>query len=185
MKRYIGKIVTICLVLTLCLAAIGVGYGHWTKTLNIDGLAETGDFGIGFLDATVTDNEGVDPDYPDDIAETTVTLHDEDPIDGRNELMKVSIEDGYYCYRAFVNFDIHNYGSVPAVISQITINIPVGGEVDVQLDGIVDKITNPSNPTIIDPGTSVNCDLMVHVVTNSEGTYDFTVDIDAENWIGP
>ena len=99
---------TICLVLTLCLAAIGVGYGHWTNTLDIQGTAQTGEMDVGFLNAVATDNE----DPGEDTALTNVTLIDWD------------------------NFEVHNHGSVPVKVTKVDLQPPVGGEVDIGVFGI-------------------------------------------------
>ena len=167
----IGKMATICLVLTLCLAAIGVGYGHWTNTLDIQGTAQTGEMDVGFLNAVATDNE----DPGEDTALTNVTLIDWDN-DGDYEWMEVNLLDAYYCYVGIVNFEVHNHGSVPVKVTKVDLQPPVGGEVDIGVFGI--KVGD-----IIDAGDHLDCILTAHIATNASGEADFWVFIDFENWV--
>ena len=171
-----GRICTICLVLTLCLAAIGVGYGHWTKTLGIEGTVHTGEVDIEFLNAIASDNE----DPGEDVGSTNVTLWDLDG-DGDFEWMKVEIADGYYCYVGTVDFEVHNNGSVPVKVNDIDIVEPMGGELDVALSGL-------AVGDVLDAGESVACVLTAHIAVNGSGEAGFTVDIEVVNWnegVGP
>jgi hypothetical protein len=172
MRRYLGKIGAICLVLTLCLAAIGVAYGHWTETLNIEGVAETGDMDVGFLNAIASDNE--EPPI-DDWGETSVTLHNYDG-DSDYEWMQVNLVDGYYCYVGIVNFDVHNNGTIPVAVSAIIITEPAGGEIEVALSGI-------AVGDVIDPNQSIPCILTAHIVDqDGSGDGSFSVHIEVVNW---
>ena len=173
-SKYIGKIGIICLVLTLCLAAIGVGYGQWTKTLLIDGTVETGDVSVEFLNAVATDDE--EPYVPGtpDVGTTTVSLADTDGDLDMDE-MTVTQEYGYFCYWGFVNVDVHNNGTVPVEVVAITITEPINGEVEVSLVGLAVGDT-------LDVGQSVPVILMAHVATNTTGNYAFSVDIDVCNY---
>jgi len=166
----IGKIGAICLVLTLCLAAIGVGYGHWTNTLNIQGTAQTGEMDVGFLNAVATDNE-----TGEDVGLTNVTLHDYDG-DGDYEWMEVQVADGYYCYMGIVIFEVHNHGSVPVKVTQVATTYPPGGELEIEFVGIAVGDT-------IDPGAHLDCGLTVHIASNGTGAADFAIDIHFENWV--
>jgi len=58
-NKFIRKLSVICLLLTLCLAVIGVGYASWSKNLYIQGTVSTGDVDIDFVSSTVviSDNE--------------------------------------------------------------------------------------------------------------------------------
>jgi hypothetical protein len=171
-----GKICTICLVLTLCLAAIGVGYGHWTKTLGIEGTVYTGEVDIEFLNAVASDNE---PSGDDNVGFTNVTLLDKD-IDGDFEWMQVQIADGYYCYVGIVNFDVHNNGSVPVMVTAINIVEPVDPgdgttQVEVALSGL-------AVGDVLDADASQACVLTAHIAANGSGEAGFTVDIEVVNW---
>ena len=171
-RRYIGRIGAICLVLVLCLAVIGVGYGHWTETLNIDGTVETGEVDVEFLNAVADDNEG--PLGLDDVGITTVELSDTDG-DGDFNWMAVSLSEGYFCYVGIVSFDVHNNGTVPVKVTVIDITEPVGGEVEVSLSGL-------AVGDVIDPSQSVACTLTAHIAANGTGQGDFYVDIEVVNW---
>ncbi|GAI50991.1 unnamed protein product, partial [marine sediment metagenome] len=54
-KVRIEKIAIICLTVIVALACCGVGYAHWTKTLDIDGTVETGEFNAGFTACSTND----------------------------------------------------------------------------------------------------------------------------------
>ena len=174
MKEHIGigKIATICLVLVLCLAAIGVGYGHWTETLNIQGTVGTGEMSVGFLNAVASDNE--DALGLDNVGLTNVTLCDMDG-DGVNELMQVDLSEGYFCYEGTVTFDVKNHGTVPAKVTAIDITEPAGGELEVAVDGI-------AVGSVIDGGASLACELTAHIAANGTGSGGFTVNIEFVNW---
>jgi len=171
-----GRICTICLVLTLCLAAIGVGYGHWTKTLGIEGTVHTGEVDIEFLNAIASDNE----DLGGDVGSTSVTLSSSDP-DGDFDWMEVQIADGYFCYVGTVTFDVHNNGSVPVMVTAIDIAEPAGGELEVNLSGL--KVGD-----VLDADETRACVLTAHIAVNGSGEAGFTVDIEVVNWnegVGP
>lgn len=59
-KLRVNRIGAMCLVLVLCLAGLGVGYGHWRGMLNIDGVVATGSVDCSFTSATTDDPPGLD-----------------------------------------------------------------------------------------------------------------------------
>jgi len=168
-RSNLGKIGVICLVLMLCLAAIGVGYGHWSQTLNIDGTVDTGELDIEFLNCVTGDNE-----TGGDVGEMSVLEVDTDGDLDIDKLI-VTLDYGYFCYEGYVIFDVHNNGSVPEEVVAVTITEPIGGEVDVSLSGI-------AVGSQLSPGQSVPCVLSAHVTSNVSGTYSFSVVIEAWNW---
>lgn len=185
-KRYVGKISLICLVLTLCLAAIGVGYGGWTDNLSIDGTVETGEVDVEFLNETFQDSEEPHVAGKPDIGITTVTLNDTDG-DGDFDEMKVDQVHGYYCYTSYVWFQVHNNGSVPVKVVACDITEPIDDNgtpldetddvtlVEVALSGI-------AVGQQIEPDETVYCFLSAHVATNTSGNYSFSVDIEVWNY---
>ena len=177
-NKYIKKITVISLVLTLCLAVIGVGYAGWFGNLYIEGTTNTGEVDIEFVADTVetSDNEQpYVPNGPPDVATVSASLLDGADGDGDMSVMSVSLEHGYYCYVGMINFDVRNNGTVPIKVTSINVTEPLYGEVDVLLSGI--SVGNGLNP-----GQSISCVLMAHVTTNVHGNYNFSVAIDVANW---
>jgi hypothetical protein len=58
-KRFLSTGI-LFMVLVALLAAIGIGYAHWTKTLNIDGTVNTGTVDAIFVAAFTDDDDAVD-----------------------------------------------------------------------------------------------------------------------------
>ncbi len=169
------KISLICLVLMLCLAVIGVGYGSWSKNLYIVGTTSTGEVDIAF-DNTVSPPQASDNEKPwpgqttPDVGTISVNLTDSDS-DGDMDAMSVILDHGYYCYEGYVAFYVWNNGTVPVWVTN-TITEPAGDVLDVVLYGIGTGIN-------LNPGEFLPCTLVAHVTTNTHGTLGFGVTIDA------
>ena len=127
----------------------------------------TEDVSVGFINYVASDNEAPGEDFGITLVEGYDACGD-----GDVDTLSVTIFGGYYCYVGIIQFDLRNYGSVPAEIASIDIVEPQGGEVDVCLAGFTlhDRI---------DPGGSIPCVLTVHIATAGVGTVAFRVDIES------
>lgn len=173
MKGNLTRIGIISLVLTLCLAGVGIVYGHWTGTLDIEGTVQTGELDMEFLHCNVTEIND-----PLEIGETKVVCVDTDS-DGDSDAMLVNMSNVTASYRAEIAFDVNNNGTLPLVINSIQIDVDqtsLGSDAfDIQLDGIA-----PGDS--INPGDSKSCVLRIHVLTEEIGCYGFFIIIEAVNW---
>jgi hypothetical protein len=115
------KIGIIGIVLVLCLALVGVGYSHWTKTLIIDGSVTTGTFGVEWSVMGSSDNE-----IDKDVGMQGITVVD--------NVVYLSISDAYPCYEATFELDIHGTGTVPAHINAVNM-LACDPYLDVQIIG--------------------------------------------------
>ncbi len=172
-KGNLSRTGILCLVLTLCLAGLGAGYAHWNKSLDINGIVETGEVDVEFLQCNVTEIND-----PVGIGQITALCNDTDG-DGDLDAMVVRMANVTACYEAEVTFDVHNNGSVPVVVKKIDILVddtPSGSPAfDIVLQGIA-----PGDE--IDPCDSKSCTLSVHVITDEQGCYDFSIEIEVANW---
>lgn len=135
------------------LGLMGVGVSYWSDTVLISGTVETGTYGAQLSSGT-----------PEPLANVSCI------IDGN--ILDITITDagiGWYYYR---NFDIHNIGTVPIKIQNITISSPAGVTTTVSGVSVNDVIEGGEMPL----GT-VN--MQVTVVADS---YNVQVTIDTVLW---
>jgi hypothetical protein len=109
------KIGVLGLVLVLCLAVVGVGYAHWTKTLVIDGTVTTGTFNLEMSQEASADNESTK-----DVGVQSCELVDLDG-DGVMDMVNITIDNAYPSYEAYFLLDIHSLGTIPAHINSLDI----------------------------------------------------------------
>jgi len=173
MKGNLTRIGIISLVLTLCLAGVGVVYAHWTQTLEIEGTVETGVLDVEFLQCGVTEISD-----PLGTGETTVDCINTDG-DGDLDAMLINMSNVTVCYTVEIDFDVHNNGSVPLVIDAIVVTMDQTSQgddaFDIQLQGIA--IGDEINPCDSKP-----CILRIHVLAEEVGCYGFFITIEAVNW---
>jgi hypothetical protein len=108
------------MLLILALATIGVGYGLWSEILTIKGIVKTGEVDVVLsldeIDQGPTmDDNGIDEDLEvdgNDVAECTGRL-----LPGLNTL-EIEITNGYPSYSCWVEFDVHNVGTIPVIVEQ-------------------------------------------------------------------
>lgn len=104
------KVLIVGMVLVLALAAIGVGYSHWTKDAYIEGVVNTGTFDLEISQGDPFDNEQIKDvgwGWCDVVAQDTVILN---------------VENAYPSYMATFPIDIHCLGSVPLHVNQILVD---------------------------------------------------------------
>jgi len=141
------KIGLLCLALVLALGALGVGYAHWTDTVYINQIVETGSVQVGVMGVAT------DPvEYEEkDVANVTVThdtfkfvkeieetdLHSGSLIDAGYydffESVTVNITNMYPSFTVLEDFYIGNAGSIPV---KLDVNIVVDDP-----DGVYDNLT--------------------------------------------
>lgn len=102
------------LVPLLALALTGLSLAHWDDQVDLQGSVSLGTFNIQMSNEGTTDNEG-----SLDVGSITASLSTyndgDDHIDpGTNDLLTVTITNMYPGYKACVNFDISNVGTIPA-----------------------------------------------------------------------
>lgn len=161
---------TIVVILVIALAAIGIGYGLWSKVLFIGGVVHTGNVDADFDAANTTDPDAtIDPGLDKNVGRCEVTGV------GTDELT-VTITNGYPGYHCDVFFYVTNTGSipvkvqaynltgVPAVLEVTTTGLPIG--------------------TQIEPNTEALGDLHVLVLQEAEesATYTFSAAITLVQW---
>lgn len=88
------------LLLVMALASIGVAYTMWSEELWIYGTVETGGVDVEFSGPHVWEN-----DHGKDVAECGAEIWD-------NQL-NIWVWNGYPSYECWVDYDIHNIGSIP------------------------------------------------------------------------
>jgi len=135
---------TLFMGLVVALAAVGVGYGLWSKTLFIQGSVSAGDLNAVFVDA-FTDDDGVvdnvvkdqqdvgpDPSAPgpnpsriaDNLASCTAMLaNEEQDLDAEVGIQTavLNITEGYPSYWCTAWFDLSNTGTVPVTLEAVQV----------------------------------------------------------------
>ena len=157
------------LVLIVALASLGVVYGHWSKTLFINGVVQTGNVDAELTITSVTDNEDVK-----DVGDCDAWLLDEDG-DGKMEKLHVEVHDGYPSYECWVVFDVHSIGTIPVHLSQPAFTTPPPAEVTAYFDPCY------PDPTQLHQSEMEYCTLYIHVEQEAaqSTTYEFHAEIEA------
>lgn len=120
MKGHFGKVGVLFLVLALVLTGIGVGVAHWTDTLFIEG-----DVSTGVLDAEISAGMSWDTEPPEkDVSSISCWVDPADP-----KTLIVEVLNAYPCIDYYQEFDVHNTGTIPLHIGNLTVNsgtLPAG-----------------------------------------------------------
>jgi len=170
------KITVLVLLLVFALAAIGIGYAMWDKTLSIDGTVNTGDLDVHFIGATSTDGPGAldAPDYDKDVGQTVCEI---DAVD--DQLVLVTVSNVYPSYEALCNLKWENNGTIP--VKLVSLGCPTAPdwlEVSIQ-----DSIGAP-----LDAGGQETGELKFHVkqsAPQSEAATVFQCELLFSNWNEP
>ena len=187
MKRVIAPGGVIFMSVAVALALLGIGYGLWSDTLRISGAVATGSINAAFSRHEVDEglargvaggpsDNGVDEDKeaggidtaecyvrilasatPVDEAPTTDTA--EDLIAARpSDFLFVYLRNAYPSFNCYVDFDVHNIGSIPLKVNQPVIGPqPGAGILTVETQNCYE------NGVQVEPGKEVLCTLHVHV----------------------
>jgi len=98
--------ITLALVLLIALGTLGLGYGFWSESLQINGTVSTGNLDVAFV-AT-----GPATEYDPGDAATCVFA-----IDPNGNSMQVTIEGAYPWYECNIPVSVVNNGTVPVNFS--------------------------------------------------------------------
>jgi hypothetical protein len=179
--------------LVIALAAIGVGYGLWAKTLWIHGNVDTGSVNAVFSYNEV--DEGVWQPFnqnnrDDDFEYEGKNVADCSMVVNGSELT-ITITEGYPSFHCWAEFDVDNTGTIPIYLHQpvftgvpawLTLNltdssIPYGCYHDPYFRPVG---THPQ----LHAGDSVYCVIYMHVEQSApmDATATFTGSILAHQW---
>ncbi|MEA3459868.1 MAG: hypothetical protein U9R11_04245 [Chloroflexota bacterium] len=190
MKR--KQVRRLTLALMIALALLGMGAAKWTETLIITGEVDTGEVNAELSIEEVdnglargapggpSDND-LDEDLEaegKDVAETTVSL------DVTKKIMTIEVTKSYPCYHTYVDYDIHNTGSIPVKIESVTEdrgNLPSGATLE--LTGDAATVGTQIEP-IGETGDTVYGTLHLHLdnTASENTTYTFTETIVVAQW---
>jgi len=165
------------MLLVLALASLGIGYGLWSKILFINGTVETGNVDVELSLGDVWEN-----DHGKDVGTCFAELL---MIDGATQPNKLHVEvgNGYPSYECFVEFDVHQKGSIPVLVYQpIFTVLPPAAEVTVSLMNCY------ADPTQLDfPSETAWCTLYIHVEQDAiqSHMYSFEGTIEARAFNDP
>lgn len=185
MKNRFVKIGLLFLVLTLALAAVGVGYAMWDKTLDITGTVNTGEVDAVWVVVFSNDPPGAphDPGYLKDVGETTVIID--------AEIVHVTMSNAYPCYLVHFSFTLENVGTIPFIIEDIIVTGDHGGWLSVTYTDLIGRQIEPWD----DPETPVfenrgELSLDVHVMQENDAgeilpmgaTLNFDIEVVCVQW---
>jgi hypothetical protein len=106
----------LALVLVASLSLVGAGYAYWTDALFVNSTVNTGNFEVGFVDATHRfKDQAVD-------AATNYTNLDESILTDDPNVAKITITNLYPGKEVIYSLTIKNSGSIPAVFDDATID---------------------------------------------------------------
>jgi hypothetical protein len=187
MKRGIAPAGVILMGIAVALAALGVGYGLWSDTLRISGAVATGSINAAFSLHEVDEglargapdgpkDNGINEDMeaggidtaecyarvsnsPTPVVDAPVSDSAADDIASRpSDFLFVYLKNAYPSFNCYVDFDVHNIGSIPLKVNQPVIGPQPGpGILTVELQNCY------ANGTQLEPGKEALCTLHVHV----------------------
>jgi hypothetical protein len=181
MIRLSTSITAVVLVLVLSLAAVGVAYGLWARTLAIQGTVQTGEWvesNLKFTAASTNDPSGsvhLDPGKDKDVGSCTAEVV-KDCSCGKSSLVKVLVSNAYPSYECEVDVTIEKGGSIPECIKYVTIKSPP--------ELTVEELSHLTGAYLNRCGEEVKGRFRVHVEQSAEqaATYEFTVSIERGLW---
>ena len=181
MKRILKTSIVVALLLGLCLAGLGTGYGGWTRDLVASGDVNTGGVGVEFVSYTCSDVPG-EPDMGNtkDVAQCACALLDSDG-DGDSDMMQIEVTGAYPCYQCLFSVTVGNNATVPVYITDTSL-IDNSGPGALALEGFWTD-TNLVG-TLLYPGESVSGGFWLHVTNpaSQNATYTFLARIQVTQW---
>ena len=164
-----GKLAAIFATVIIALVIVGFAYGNWSETLTIEGNITTGELDVEFKNISCSCSEEMT---------CTATGVDTDG-DGDFDKIEVTVSNGYPGGQCNVTFDVHNCGTIPAKIKDISIT---GNTAQVAT-----TLTGLSEGEIIDVGGIKSCKLTLEVTDQAEEVtpYSVTVTIDVVQFNAP
>jgi hypothetical protein len=116
MKMDTKKIAAMFALLVIVLGVAGFAYAHWEKIVTVNGKVTTGIVDLIIINAVDSDN-GIDPDYTKDVADTVITI---DPLDP--EIANVTITNAYPSYHVYWHITVRNVGTIPVKLYAIQVD---------------------------------------------------------------
>src|SRR5574341_823112 len=182
-------------VLLISLATMAVGYGLWSETLYINGTVNTGE-----VNAELSIQEVDQGDFPffnqndrsddyevegKDIANCAVGLSAD------KKTLDITITKGYPSFWCWVEFDVHNTGTIPIKVHQPKVlGAPPQTEVSTRFQWCYHFPFSPPPPPPVDEhpqlerSERVYCVLGFHVEQGAKenATYEFAAIVGAHQW---
>ena len=165
------KLAAIFATVIIALVIVGFAYGAWGETLTIEGNVTTGELDVEFVE------DSIECSCSEEMT-CSVDKYDTDN-DGDIDMIVVTVSNGYPGGQCNVTFDVHNCGTIPAKIKDISIT---GNTAQVST-----ILTGLSEGEIIEVGGMKSCKLTLDVTDQAEevSTYTVTVTIDAVQFNAP
>lgn len=194
--------------LIVSLAILGIGYGLWSDTLRISGAVATGNVNAAFslheVDQGLVRGAPGGPADNDvnehleqgglhvtdcyvriyspttDGQQATDTNETDDLVATRpSDFMFVLIKNGYPSFNCYVDFDVHNVGTIPIKVKRPALGpIPDPRILTVEFQSCYDDGAQ------VEPGKEVRCSLHVHIERGAaqNSLYRFGATICAYQW---
>ncbi|MGB9778607.1 MAG: hypothetical protein ACPLW8_04300 [Candidatus Bathyarchaeales archaeon] len=163
-------------ILIIALGIVGFTYAHWSKIVTVDGTVNTGKLNLIIVSAADDDN-GIDPDYDKNVADTVITRDQNDP-----QIAHITITNAYPSYHVYWHVTIRNVGTIPAKLYAFEIEKPDCLTVQAW-DGLGEQI-DPYSWGGTPDKYQKDYSGYVHVLQCAEqgATYTFTVKFVFWNW---
>lgn len=121
-KRFLNTGI-LFMALVALLAAIGIGYAMWDKTLNIDGTVSTGNVDAQFTSACTDDDGTVDCSHDQDFGDDGIDPAGKDVgncgATFAADTATMTIGNAYPSYECTAWFGIENNGTIPVMVQAI------------------------------------------------------------------
>jgi len=109
-------VIPICIIMALVL--VGFAFAHWEKTVIVNGKVKSGKLDLIIINA-IDDDNGIDPDYDKDVANTVITIDRLDP-----EIANITITNAYPSYHVYWHITVRNVGTIPVKLYAIQVINP-------------------------------------------------------------
>ena len=180
--------------LVVGLAALGLGYGLWSKTLTVTGTVQTGDLNADWVLTACTELHGwPGPVFQQgehlgkDVGSVSATIDEDDA-----QILHFVVENGYPSYVADCEVEYTNTGTIPVNVVATTI-VPGAGLTDCTLTGNQTKTLSCDQLTVkfvdgigsqLDPEDALASSLRIHVEqpAKERSTYEFDVLVCLAQW---
>jgi len=126
------KIGLLCLALVLALGTLGVGYAMWSDEVTIEGTVDTASLTIGFQELILAEGAEAEGKDVGSITGYMDVLKGEHWVGELGVYMPlydkiiVTLNNAYPCYWGHITFTVANGGTIPAVITGISLSDPSG-----------------------------------------------------------
>jgi len=177
-----SKMVAIFAALMVALMVASVSYALWSETITISGTVNTGEVDVEWTWGDPYDDDDCPPEK--DVSGMTVNPVDTDN-DGDIDKLEVTINNAYPCINYYLPIDINNTGSIPVIISDVTINsgnLPAGATLEI----LEDEVNDPDIGVGVqlEPGEEAYGVLHVHLSNEAHenAEYTFSISITVVQW---